>query len=281
MNMKKSSESINLIDLNQARTFLINEVIPVASALLRNYFNTASFTSRQKEGVDFTTQADEETDNLLVERIREEFPQSEFLTEETAPSDHAGFESKENLWIIDPLDGTTNFSRKNPNFAISIALVNKGVIRLAVIHRPITNETFTAQIDKKGAFLNGETIRVSKTTDLRKVVMACDWAWDLEKRKMIVNLLTKLTPKVRQIKAMGSAASDLASLANGNIDVYVHSGLKPWDVAAASLVVTKAGGKITTLSGEKWNVFIPEILVTNGLLHEQIKKLIVTRYTQK
>ncbi len=108
-------------------------------------------------------------------------------------------------------------------------------------------------------------------------VIACDWAWGLEKRLNVVRWLDKISTHVRQIKSMGSGVADLAGLASGRIDGYIHSGLKPWDVAASALLIEKAGGRITTPTGEDWNVFQTDILATNGIIHARILDLINER----
>ena len=265
--------------LTEAREYLL-ELIPQAGETLRKYFASRDFTLRQKEGVDLTTQADVEVDAFLRENIRKRYPQTQFLTEETAPSDYSSLEDTENLWIIDPLDGTFNFSRKDSHFAISVALVDKGKSKLGVVHVPMTQDMYWAQQDIDGAFLNGKAIHVSSTQELREVVIACDWAYDLEKRKDVVRWLGNIIAHVRQIKSMGSAVADIASLADGRIDAYMHSGIKPWDVAASSLFIEKAGGRITTSTGGKWDVFQPEIFASNGIIHERILNLINTRSKQ-
>jgi len=271
--MEKETNLNKEINLNEAREYLV-EISSQAEEILKGYFTSKNYFVKQKEGVDFTTKADEEVDKFLVKAIQKKYPQSNFLTEETAPKDYSSLKNKENLWVIDPLDGTINFSRRHPNFAISIALVNKGRAKLGVIHVPIQNETYWAQEDKNGAFLNNKMINVSKTENLRETTIACDWAWDLEKRKNVVDWIGKLIGSVRQIKSMGSAVADMASLAKGQIDIYMHSGLSPWDMAAASIIIEKANGKITTPKGEKWNVFNPDILATNNILHQQILDLL-------
>ncbi len=263
----------NKINLNEAREYLIN-VSSRAGEILNKYFFSGDYFLKQKDGVDFTTKADEEVDKFLIEEIKKKYPQSNFLTEETAPKDYFSLKNKENLWIIDPLDGTINFFRKHPNFVISVALVDKSQVKLGIIHSPIKKETYWAQEDKENAFMNGKKINVSKTENLREITIACDWSWDLKKRENVVNWIGKVIDSVRQIKSMGSAAADMASLARGQIDAYFHSGLKTWDVAAASIIIEKAGGKITTPSGNKWNIFNPDILVTNKVLHQQILRLI-------
>ena len=261
------------IDLTEARKFLV-ELIPQAGEILKKHFTSQDYTQRKKEGVDFTTQADEEVDLFLRESIGARFSQAQFLTEETAPEDYSSLKDVDGLWVIDPLDGTINFSRKHPNFGISIAYVDKGISKLGIVHIPMTGDTYWAQKDQDGANLNGEPIQVSTTDDLGVSTIACDWAWGLEKRLNVVRWLGNLSTHVRQIKSMGSAVSDLASLANGRIDGYIHSGLKPWDVAASALLIEKAGGRITTPSGGGWDVFQPDILASNGILHDRILDLI-------
>ena len=267
---------IDSIELTQARKYL-TDLVHQAGETLRKYFASRDFTQRSKAGVDFTTQADEEVDAFLLGEIRKRYPQTNFLTEETAPDDYSSLKDINNLWVIDPLDGTTNFSRKHPNFAISIGLVDKGVPKLGVVHIPMTGDTYWAQADQERAFLNGESIQVSATDNLGESVIACDWAWGLEKRLNVVNWLGNINTHVRAIKSMGSAAADLASLAGGQIDAYMHSGLKPWDIAASSLLIEKAGGKITTPTGGNWDVFSPDILASNGILHERLINLLNTK----
>lgn len=261
------------INQGEAKIYL-TEVVTQAGKMLREYFISRDFTSRHKKGVDFTTQADEEVDVFLQKAIKRQYPQTNFLTEETAPDDYSSLREADGLWVIDPLDGTVNFSRKHPHFAISIGLVDKGMPKLGLVYIPMTNDLYWAQADQEGALLNGKPIRVSETADLKEAVLACDWAWNLEKRLNVVSWLGKIVTHVRQIKCMGSAVSDLASLAEGRIDAYLHSGLKPWDVAASALFIEKAGGKITTPQGGTWNVFHPDMLASNGILHEKILNLI-------
>jgi myo-inositol-1(or 4)-monophosphatase len=241
-----------------------------AGKILKKYFEKGGYSVRQKRGLDFTSQADEETDAFLRKHLANKFPQTHFLTEETAPKEYLSSKNTENLWVIDPLDGTMNFLRKNPYFAISIALVNKGIPQLAVIHLPMTGDIYWAQSDKPIAFVNETPLRVSETTDLREVVLAINWSMRLKERLAILKLLSNISTHVRQIKFTGSSVVDLAILAEGRIDAYLHLGGKPWDVAASSLIVEKAGGKITTPTGENWNVFGPDIFVSNGNLHQRL-----------
>lgn len=264
---------MKLDNLTETRKY-ITDLVLQAGEILRGYFTSGNFIFKSKGGVDFLTQADEEVDAFLRENIAKKYPKMNFLTEETAPKDYSHLKNTENLWVIDPLDGTVNFSRDNPHFAISVALVNKGVPILGVVYLPVENLLFWAQEDQKEAYLNGSPIKASPTDDLTETVLVCDWGWILKKRLIVVSWLGKISTQVRQIKSMGSAVADLASLAAGKIDIYIHSDLKPWDVAASTLFIEKAGGRITTPAGKKWNVFNTEMLASNGLLHEKILALV-------
>ncbi len=262
-----------LISTVEARTFVL-QILPHAGKILRDYFTTRNFTHKSKGGVDFLTQADEEVDRYILDQLKRKYPHANFLTEETAPKDYTHMKTLDNVWIVDPLDGTINFSRGTSHFAVSIALVHAGLSELGVVYLPMTEELYWAERSEPLVYRYAEPIHVSKVTKLGESIIACDWAWGLEKRKNVVGWLDKLSTHVRQIKSMGSAVADLAQLASGRIDAYIHSGLKPWDVAAASLMVEKAGGKITTPEGKKWDVFEEDILATNTALHAQILSFI-------
>ncbi len=254
---------------------LLERIVPKAGDILRKHYQERNFSVRQKGGVDFTTQADVETDTFLTNEIAKVFPKHKFLTEETAKNeDWSVFKDAESLWIIDPLDGTINFSRGEPNFAISVALVSRGKTLLGVAYNPITDDYFTASEAREGVFKNGERVKVSEVSELREVTLACDWAWGLEKRLNVVEWLRKVSTHIRQVKSMGSAVADLAKVAEGKVDVYLHSGLKPWDVAASAYFVQKAGGKVTLPDGGEWNVFEQDIFASNGILHPKIAELL-------
>lgn len=267
------SKETEQIDLTEARKFVVS-LMPQAGEVLMGYFRSGQFSSRSKGGLDFATQADDEVDQFLREKLLDRFPATKFLTEETAPQDFLSLKDAENLWVIDPLDGTGNFSRRHPNFAISVALVQRGITILGVIYKPVDEDLFWAQTDVDGAMLNDQPIRVSAIDDLQQSVFLCDWYPIPELRVQMRHTLEKVESHVRQIKSMGSAVADLCEIAIGRADAYIQPGLKPWDVAAASLIITKAGGKVTRENGSLWNIFTPDIFASNGLLHDQILRLL-------
>lgn len=260
-------------NLTETRKYFIDVALQ-AGSILNDLFGSKTLATTEKSGVDFTTQADIQADGFIQRLVKEKYPHATLLTEETAPGDYQSLINVENLVVVDPLDGTTNFSRGDPYFAISIALVEFGKPKVGVVYLPKKDELYWAQSDHDSSFYNDNSIRVSETDNLKKSVVTCAWSWDLVKRDEMYKLLGKIYPNVRAFITKGSAAAELAGLARGDIDIFCIPGLKPWDVAAAALFVEKAGGKITKPDGEEWNVFEPDILATNGILHDPILELL-------
>ncbi len=257
------------MNLTQTRE-VTTEIIKEAGELLKKYFRTGSFTSHSKGGTDFATQADDEIDLFLREKLQKAFPKTKFLTEENAPKDFTSFKDENDVWIIDPIDGTTNFSRDDNHFAISVGLVDKGTTKLGIVYLPTEEDgkLYFAQEDKDGAYCNTTSIHVSERTDLQTISVGFDWSWENEDRKKTLRWLETIVDKIRQPRSLGSASADLCLVAEGRLDGYVNWGLKPWDVAGAVIILQKAGGKITTTTGIPWTVFDPDIVATNGKLHD-------------
>lgn len=265
---------IEQIDLTEAREYLL-KLAPKAGEILRKYFVSRNFTTTSKGEVDVLTQADAEVENFIISNIKAKFPLCPILGEETSPKDYASFKNLDNLWVIDPLDGTVNFSRGISNFAISIGLVDKGIPKLGVAYAPIPDELYWAQQNEDKAYLNGEPIQVSVTPRPEEALLATGWGWNLETRPVTIHHLEKLAIPTRQTMFLGSAVADLANVAQGKIDAYFHAGLKPWDTAASALLIEKAGGKITNTAGKKWDIFQSDILATNEIIHSKILELLM------
>jgi myo-inositol-1(or 4)-monophosphatase len=261
------------IDLNEAKEFVL-KLMPKAGKILMEYFTSKKYEIHQKEGNDFATDADLEVDKFITGNLKRKFPQSNFLTEETAPDDYSSLEKVENLWVIDPLDGTINFSRQNPIFAISVALCNHGIPQIGVVYLPVSKDLYWTTKIEKYAFHNNELIHVSKINTLPKTIIATDWSRKPVNNKRLLKWIGKTHSLTKQIKIMGSAVEELVMIADCKTDVYLHFGLKPWDMAAAGLIIQKAGGKVTQTDGSKWNIFKPGILATNGIIHEKIITLV-------
>lgn len=254
------------IDLTEARKFVVS-LMPPAGEILRGHFEKGVTVASQKKWGEITTQADTQTDEFLRTQIMMQYPGSNLLTEETAPDDYSSCKDLENLWVIDPLDGTMNFSRGIEHFAIQIALLDKGIVKMGVVYVPMENKLYFAQEDIKQAFLNEDPIKVSKTDRLADATFGIDYPSSPEARAKAVEKFNKVLD-VRQVLTRSSAVADLSSLAEGEMDAYLNIGIKPWDMSAPSLFIQKAGGTITTPEGKLWTPFHPGIFASNGILHQ-------------
>jgi myo-inositol-1(or 4)-monophosphatase len=223
-----------------------------------------------KSAVNILTDADLKAEKKILSIIKEKFPSHSFYTEEglgkKTDSDH--------LWVIDPLDGTTNFYHSFPHFCVSIAHLFKGKVDLGVIFDPIKNELFHAEMEK-GAFLNNKKISVSKTTKLSDALLVTGFAYDRKNIKRNLNINEKFfNTNVQGIRRTGSAALDICYVACGRADGYWEFAIKPWDHAAGFLIVTEAGGKITKIKGENYEVFTNDIIASNSKIHEQMLEIL-------
>jgi myo-inositol-1(or 4)-monophosphatase len=170
-------------------------------------------------------------------------------------------------WIIDPLDGTVNFAHGFPMFCVSIALEADGVLEYGVVYDPLRDELFEASRGG-GASLNGTTIRVTGTDRLDRALVATGFPYDIRARvPETLARLGRLLGIVQGLRRAGSAALDLCYVACGRLDAFYEENLKPWDTAAGLLIVTEAGGKITTFDGRDYDLYAPNILASNHLLH--------------
>ncbi|MFH1218407.1 MAG: inositol monophosphatase family protein [Candidatus Peregrinibacteria bacterium] len=234
---------------------------------------------QEKAKHDLVTNADKASEKFIIQQIKKHFPDHGILAEESAKST-ASLSEHDITWIIDPLDGTTNFAHGFPVYAISIAVFQKeiskqsknfdyisGEIIAGAIYNPNLDELFyTAK--GKGAFLNGRRIHVSNTSSLRNSLAAT--GFPTTHREINLPYLTKLLPHCQAIRRLGSAALDLAYIACGRLDTFWEFGLKPWDIAAGALLVKEAGGKVTDTNGNLLDLFGQDILATNKILHPTI-----------
>lgn len=198
-----------------------------------------------KQVSDFVTRVDREAESLIISTIRKKFPEHHFLAEETMhDADAAHFR-----WIIDPLDGTTNFIHSYPAFSVSIALQHKRETILGFIYDPLRNEIFSVE-KSKGSYLNGNPVSISSNTEMQNSLIATGFPF--RKKEIIddyLSLFKRIFYKVSDIRRAGSAALDFANLACGRCDGFFEIGLSPWDIAAGSLLITEAGGIISDFGG--------------------------------
>lgn len=240
-----------------------------AGALLRERIDDLH-TVRYKGEINLVTEADRLSEALIMERIRGTFPDHGILTEES-PEITNGSRFR---WIVDPLDGTTNYAHGYPVFCVSIALEMEGMIRLGAVFNPMLDEMFIAE-KGAGAFLNGRRLTVSGVAELSRSLLATGFPYDLrEDRNNNINYFDMMILKTQAVRRAGSAALDLAYLAAGRFDGFWELKLAPWDIAAGWLLVEEAGGIVTDLQGDPFNLHSLYILASNGLIHAEISRLL-------
>ena len=225
-----------------------------------------------KGETDLVTEVDRACEELIVGTIRAAFPDHDVLAEE------GEYEAGRSpcKWIIDPLDGTTNYAHGLPWFAVSIALEVAGEVVLGVVNHPMRDELFTA-VRGEGAFLNGSRIAVSRRSPLKQALLATGFPYDraLGNENNFQHFID-FQMTARAVRRFGAAALDLAYVAAGRFDGYWECKLKPWDVAAGQLLVREAGGVVTNHAGAAYSVYDHRILASNGLIHGEM----VTRLSE-
>lgn len=242
----------------------INAALKAGRLLKRNIGKAR--TIEFKGEVNIVTEMDRKSETLIINEIKSSFPDHGILTEESAEiTSETGFR-----WIIDPLDGTTNYSHGFPFFCVSIAFEQFGEVVLGVIYDPMLGELFVAE-KGNGAYLNGKKITASKISTLDKSLLATGFPYDL--RASADNNLdnfSKFLVKAQAIRRAGSAALDLCYIACGRFDGYWEMKLHPWDVAAGALIVAEAGGVVTDFKGNAFSITGKECLASNGLIHAEM-----------
>lgn len=226
-----------------------------------------------KGAVDIVTEMDKRSEALIKEEITKTFPDHGILAEESDElKTTSGFR-----WVIDPLDGTTNYAHGFPFFCVSIGFEEKGEVVLGVVYDPMLDELFVAE-KGKGAYLNGSRIQVSKVESLDRSLLATGFPYDLRTSKENnLDFFSIFSLKAQAIRRAGSAALDLSYIASGRFDGYWELKLKPWDVAAGSLIVKEAGGVITDFRGNPYSIYSLECLATNGLIHNDMMEILSRR----
>jgi len=227
---------------------------------------------RHKGAIDIVTEADLASEKIIVELVSREFPEIAVMAEESK-SDYSTTMTGE-TWIIDPLDGTTNFAHGFPYFGVSIGYAVDGVPQAGVIYCPLQDELFCATRGK-GAWLNGSRITVSPAAVLLHSLVATGFPYDVHGTlTQVIDTLRRVLPEVQDIRRAGAAALDLAYVACGRLDGFWEMNLKPWDTAAGALLVEEAGGRLSDFSGGKFSLFRPEVVASNGLIHQQLVALV-------
>lgn len=257
------------MQVNDALRNFIEETAREAGALLRRKLYDRHDIEYKGE-INIVTEVDRLSEKLVLDRIRHDFPDHGILTEES-PEITGNSEFR---WIIDPLDGTTNYAHGYPVFSVSIALEHEGIIVLGVVYNPMLDELFVATRGE-GSYLNNRPLHVSRVDTLSRSLLATGFPYDLRTNKNNnINYFKSMSVNAQAIRRGGSAAFDLACVAAGRFDGFWELKLAPWDTAAAWLIVEEAGGVVTDLAGGAYNLYAPNILATNGLIHKEMIRII-------
>lgn len=229
-----------------------------------------------KNAQELVTNADLAADKLIIERIRERFPEHHLMTEETFNDKAANRDLQHPVWIVDPIDGTVNYAHGHFMVAVSIAYAIDGEIKVGVVHNPFLDETYTAVLGQ-GSHVNGERLLVSHKTDLRKALIATGFPYDKSGVPIIIERVQKILMHCQDMRRLGSAAMDICWVARGRLDGYFES-LSPWDFAAARLIALEAGARCGHFSpvpaGVPVCIHCDDLLIATPELYDALNTLL-------
>ena len=241
------------------------EFLPKIQAFLIQTQAKVGLKIDKKGPIDLVTEADLGSEKMVIEEIRTFFPEDSIMGEEGT-----NYEGKNQYrWIIDPVDGTTNYAHRLPLYGICLGLENLETKRIdmGIVSFPSLADTYHA-MRGKGAFKNGEKISVSPTSELIDALVSTGFPYEKKRRmESIIENLRSILLAVRDVRRTGVASLDLCWVAEGRFDAYWEENLKPWDMAAASIIVEEAGGKLSTFDGNDFSVFAPNLLASNSIIH--------------
>lgn len=229
-------------------------------------------TIELKEVINIVTEVDKECEKLIYDGLHRVFPDHDVLGEEGI----AKRQESEFRWIVDPLDGTTNYAHQFPFFGVSIALEHKGEVICGVIYDPIRDELFVGG-KGEGATLNGKKIHVSQTSVLKESLLATGFAYSVQRKGVPDNLgnFSDFIQTALAVRRPGAATIDLAYVACGRLDGFWELFLKPWDIAAGMVIIKEAGGMVTSFDGSPFDLYGTEILASNGVIHDQMISVLI------
>ncbi len=237
--------------------------------------DVGSLKVQSKTYNDFVSEVDRSAEQAIIDVLKDAYPDHRFLGEESGESTNAS----DNLWIIDPLDGTTNFLHSFPQYCVSIALQQKGVLTHAVIYDPVRNDLFTAT-KGRGAFLNDKRIRVTNRAKLQDSLIATGFPFrDFTHLETYMGMLKEMIKKTTGIRRPGSAALDLAYVAAGWTDGFFEINLSPWDIAAGGLLVQEAGGIVGDFEGNESWLSTGNIVAANPKVFAQMLQTLAPHLT--
>lgn len=243
----------------------------------RGAMDIGALKVEQKDTNDFVSEIDRNAEQAIINVLKEAYPNHGFYGEETGKTNS----ESDNIWIIDPLDGTTNFLHNFPAYCISIALQEKGVLTQAVIYDPVRNDLFTATRGS-GAFLNNRRIRVTQRTKLQEALLSTGFPFkDFSYLDTYINIFRDMVKKTAGLRRPGSAALDLAYVAAGFTDGFFEINLSPWDIAAGALLVQEAGGIVGDFEGNESWLRTGNIVAANPKVFGQMLQVIAPHLTER
>lgn len=264
--MKMPSKELIQDFLKAACTFALS-----GGEVLRQYWGKLQEGSVKEKQYfwDLVTIADTASEKVILDLLKQRFPKHQTLSEEAGL---ATIEEEEYLWVIDPLDGTTNFTHQYPMVAVSIGLLHRGVPIVGAIYNPIYDELYSAGLGL-GAYLHQQRIQVSAVDRLSKSLLGTGFAYDRkENADNNYSEFCHLTHHSQGVRRSGSAALDLAYVAMGRLDGFWERGLKPWDLAAGVILVQEAQGRVSSYEGGALDLYSGRVLATNGIIHEALSR---------
>ncbi|MGN6526324.1 MAG: inositol monophosphatase family protein [Burkholderiaceae bacterium] len=259
---------MSLTTLHPMLNIAVKAARAAGSVINRASLDIEKVAVQTKSANDFVTEVDEQAERVIIETILQAYPGHGILAEESGRS--AGAKDSEFVWIIDPLDGTTNFIHGFPVYAVSIALAYRGVVQQAVVYDPNRNDLFVASRGR-GAYLNDRRLRVSRRLRLADSLIGTGFPFRKgDNLKRYMKMFEEVSVECAGLRRPGAAALDLCYVAAGYLDGFFETGLSPWDVAAGSLIITEAGGLIGNFTGESDFLYQREVVCGNPKVYGQL-----------
>jgi len=258
----------NMGDMTEIREVAVEAARKAGTYALSHMERIGKISHKQGYG-NLVTDIDKGCENIIIDRIKKDFPSHSVLAEESGGE----IREEEFSWIIDPIDGTTNYTHGFPVFCTSIGVMKGNMVRLGVVYDPSRDELFFAE-EGKGAFLNDRKIGVSGIESFQDSLIATGFAYNYEGKVEVLPYFDKILKHAQAVRRAGSAALDLCYVACGRLDGFWEFGLYPWDTAAGLIIVKEAGGSVTTLEGTPYGIFEKEIVATNGRIQDAMLGLL-------
>ncbi|MGP7817375.1 inositol monophosphatase family protein [Niallia sp. 01092] len=261
-------------DLEYTLYHMAIEYAKQAGSLIKENIGNMGEVVQKKNASDLVTEVDQMTEKMLRQKIKQDFPDHWILSEEDCgqANSYQAFQQFDSGygWIIDPIDGTTNFIHGIPYYSVSIGIVNNKEPVIGVVLNPMTGELYTAR-KSMGSFLNEQPLRVGQEMKLTEAIVSTGFqANDFKVGSRVLQQMDKLAGNSRNIRMFGASSLDLCQVASGRLTGFWHEGLNPWDTAAGILIVTEAGGTVTDKDGNPYKLFHESLVASNGNIHNDL-----------